>query len=214
VNDNTFRNNWDDKDVELHWDKVANIYVQENKPGKALDVLYTTLKIAPGAVELHLRLAQTLLGKEFLDLEKAAAHFLLVCSKLPNLDRPWEQYGMVMFYRGRLLPAYDCLAKALNINPKNKMALALLKKIKAKLGLELLRPKEPKIILEFYPSGEPFKVIQLRSNFDNQYVSYGIAAEFYRNGRVKSLLDLENDKPVGTKYIWSKEGKPISGKNF
>ena len=66
---------------------LSSIYVRQGQLERAMQILYDTLKVAPGAIELRLKLAENLLEPQFLQLEKAAANFLLVSQQMPSFDR-------------------------------------------------------------------------------------------------------------------------------
>ncbi len=113
---------------------LSSIYVRQGQLERATQMLYDTLKVAPGAMEVRLKLAENLLEPQLLQLEKAAANFLLISQQMPSYDRAHEWYGYAMAKRGRLNVAYASLMEALRLNPNNTGAKATLARIRQMMG--------------------------------------------------------------------------------
>ncbi len=189
---------------------LSSVYVLNDRPDLALQVLYSTLERAPGAIEIHLKLAQTLLGRRFLDLEKAAASLLLVCQQLPAFDQGFEQFGLAMTNRGRPDIAYSSVMEALRLNPNNANARSILARIKTVMKGQKLDPSPPFIQLDIYPSRAPRKLVQLRRDSQGRSITDGLEVEFHENGRPKHFLEWSWGKPNGYELFWDKEGRLLS----
>ncbi len=189
---------------------LTSYYIFKNQPDKALETLYASMAVAPGAIELRIKLAQTLLGKEFFAPEEAAGNLLLACQQVPQFSPVHEQYGMIMAQRGRPLVAYDSLAEALRLNPGNRNARAYLARIRPALGEPPPRPQPINIMLDIYPSKAPRKVIQVRRDANGGFFPHGIEVEFYENGRIKRFVDIKHGKPDGLVVAWDDRGNLLS----
>lgn len=189
---------------------LISVDQREGHPERALQLLYSALAKAPGAVELHLKLGIALLNPSHFQPEEAAAHFLLVCQQLPTWDEPQEYFGKAMAMRGRLDLAFSSLQEALRLNPNNAVARQTLSKVRQMLGGQTLNPKLPQIILKTYPSVAPRKLLQVRSSATGRPVPDGIEVEFYENGRVKRFQDFQKGLADGLEIEWNKDGRLVS----
>ncbi len=189
---------------------LASIYIAQGQPERAAEILYTTLKTVPNALELHLKLGEVLFEPPYEQLEKAAAHFLLVCQGNPTYGTAFTFYGLTMGKRGLPLIAYDSLVEALRLNPNDALAQKTLSWLRPQLGSSLPTPLKPLIRLEPYPSEAPKKLVQLRRDSSGRYTAHGIIAEFHENGRLKSFTDVSSGRPRGLEITWSHDGQELS----
>jgi len=189
---------------------LTSVYVRQGQFELALQLLYSTIEKAPGAVELRLKLAEILLEGRFLQLEKAAANLLLVCQQQPHLDRGYSLFGLAMIRRGRTFIAYNSLMEALRLNPKNTNAREMLAQIRPFLGKQAPRPEPPNILLDIYPSQAPRKLVQMRRDPKGYPVPHGIEVDFHENGRLKRFMDIEQGKRNGLEIIWDTAGRQLS----
>ena len=165
---------------------------------------------APGAIELRLKLAENLLEPQFLQLEKAAANFLLVTQQMPSFDRGHSLYGYTMFRRGRLDVAYASMLEALRLNPNNTRAKATLPQIRQIMGSQTANPQLAQPMLSLYPSRAPMILTQMRRNTDGRFIIDGIKVEFYENGRLKYFADFFQGKLHGFEVTWDPDGRLLS----
>ena len=189
---------------------LTSVYVYQGQPKRALQLLYSTIEYAPGAMELRLKLGQTLLDPPFNELEEAAANLLLVLQQLPYFDGPYALFGMAMAKRGRTRIAYASLMEALRLNPKNVIAKNTLAQIRPRLGRQPPSPQPPFIWLDIYPSRAPRKLVQLRRDAGGRQVADGIEVEFHENGRLKRFLDIDQGQPNGLEIVWDPAGRLLS----
>jgi tetratricopeptide (TPR) repeat protein len=189
---------------------LSSIYVRQGQLERAMQLLYATLAKAPGAIELHLKLAENLLEPQFLQLEKAAASFLLVTQQMPSFDRGHSLYGYTMSKRGRLDVAYASLLEALRLNPNNTRAKATLPKIRQMMGSQTANPQLAQPMLSLYPSQAPMTLSQMRRTADGRFVIDGIKVEFHENGRLKSFADMSKGTLNGFEMTWDSHGRLLS----
>lgn len=189
---------------------LTAILIENGKFVEALDLLYATLEDLPGAIEIRMKLGQTLNEPSLLETEKAAAHLLLVFQQMPGHDGALTSFSLSMARRGRLGIAYDCASEALRLNPKNDKAQAILAKIQTILKDKNNRPMPFHVELEIYPSRAPRKLVQMRRISGGQLVPHGIEVEFYENGRLKSFKDLAGGKIDGQVKTWDEQGKELT----
>jgi tetratricopeptide (TPR) repeat protein len=189
---------------------LVSVYQRLGKPELGLQLLYSSISKAPGALELRLKLGQMLFKRPFLQLEEAAANLLIVCQQLPYYDLAQQTFGQVMAKRGRPRIAYASLMEALRLNPKNAGARKTLSQIRPLLGRQLPSPKPSQILLDIYPSRAPRELIQMRRDATGRPVPDGIEVEFYENGRIKHFVDIDYGKRNGIEMSWDTEGRVIS----
>jgi tetratricopeptide (TPR) repeat protein len=188
---------------------LTSILIENGELDKALDLLYETLEELPGAIEIRIKLGQTLNDPSLHEMEKAAANLLLVFQQVPWHDDALTSFSLVMARRGRLGVAYDCVTEALRLNPKNGKAQLILAKIQTALKGKNVRPIPFQVELEIYPSRAPRKLVQMRRLSGGRLVPHGIEVEFYENGRLKSFKDLVEGKIHGRVKTWDEEGKAV-----
>ena len=189
---------------------LATIYISQGKEKGALDLLYSSLEKAPGAVELRLKLGQILLDRRFRNLEEAAANLLLVTQLMPYYDWGHALFGIDMAERGRPTIAYSSLKEALRLNPNNSAARQKLAQINPMLRGQELRTDPPLIQQDFYPSAAPRRLVQGRRNAGGQFIPEGIDVTFYENGRLKQFVDYENGVKHGTEISWDSDGQVLT----
>jgi len=189
---------------------LTSVAQREGNQQRALDLMYTTLEKAPGAIELHLKLGTALITPPYFQPEMAAAHLLLVCQQLPSWDSPEENFGKAMTKRGRLDLAYASLQEALRLNPNNANARQLLAQVRQMLGGQSLNPNMPRIILDTYPSLAPRKLLQVRQDANGRPVPDGIEVEFFENGRIKRFQDYQKGLKDGLELTWDEKGQQLS----
>jgi len=189
---------------------LTSVYQRQDKSELSLQLLYSTLERAPGAIELRLKLGQTLINRRFLQLEEAAANLLLVCQQMPYSDTAHQYFGLAMAKRGRPRIAYASLQEALRLNPKNTNARKTLAQILPLLKGQPPNPQIPLILLDIYPSIAPRKLVQVRRDSSGRLFPDGIEVEFYENGRIKRFLDIELGVPNGLEIMWDADGRVIS----
>jgi len=189
---------------------LTSVAQREGDPQRALELMYETLKKAPGAVELHLKLGMALITNPYFQPELAAAHLLLACQQLPTWDSPEEYFGKAMIKRGRLDLAYASLQEALRLNPNNANARQLLAQVSKMLGGQSLNPQMPQIVLSTYPSLAPRRLLQVRQGSDGRPVPEGIEVEFFENGRIKRFQDYQQGLKDGLELKWDEKGQQLS----
>jgi tetratricopeptide (TPR) repeat protein len=189
---------------------LTSVYQRQGKPEHALEQLYSTLAKAPGAIELRFKLGEALLNPKFMQLEEAAANFLLVCQQMPDFAVAHQRFGEAMAKRDRPLVAYPYLIKALRLNPKNTRARNILDQIRPLLAGQSVEQRLPKILLDIYPFIAPRKIVQIDIDAKGRNVTDGIEVEFHENGRIKRFLDIEQGLPNGFEIIWDPQGKILS----
>jgi tetratricopeptide (TPR) repeat protein len=189
---------------------LATIYISQGKAMGALDLLYSSLEQAPGAVELRLKLGQTLLDRRFRNLEEAAANLLLVTQLMPYYEWGHALFGIDMAERGRPTIAYSSLKEALRLNPNNSAARQKLAQINPMLRGQELRTDPPLIQQDFYPSAAPRRLVQGRRNAGGQFIPEGIDVTFHENGRLKQFVDYENGVKHGTEISWDSDGQVLT----
>jgi tetratricopeptide (TPR) repeat protein len=189
---------------------LATIYIKQNNPERAVQLLYAALKKAPGAIELRLKLGQIMLGQKPPNLEGAAANLLLITQLMPYYDQGHTMFGIAMADRGRPQIAYASLMQALRMNPNNKDAGFKLAQIRPQLAGQALNPQLPLIQLERYPSSAPRRLSQGRLNAGGRFIPDGIEAEFHENGRLKRFIDFARGKANGLEMTWDTDGKLLS----
>ncbi|WP_026362204.1 tetratricopeptide repeat protein [Geopsychrobacter electrodiphilus] len=187
---------------------LATSYVRFGKPQMAVKQLYAVLKNNPGSVELRLKLGEILSGARVHNYTEAAANLLLVIQQMPYYDWAQGLFGIVMFERGRPRIAYSSLKEALRLNPNNANAKLRLEKINDIPESRSYDPTPPQIKLNRYPSTAPQRVVQGRVDAQGNFVSDGIEAEFYENGRLKRFVDFDHGQPTGAELTWDDQGKP------
>ena len=189
---------------------LVTIYISQGKAKRALDLLYSSLKKAPGAVELRLKLGQILLDRRFRNLEEAAANLLLVTRLMPYYDWGHALFGVDMAERERPEIAYPSLKEALRLNPNNSAARQKLAQINPMLRGQELPTDPPLIQQDFYPSAAPRRLVQGRRNTGGQFIPEGIDVTFYENGRVKRFTDYEKGVKHGVEMTWDSDGQVLT----
>ena len=189
---------------------LSSIYLRQGQLERATQILYDTLKVAPGAIEVRLKLAENLLEPQLLQLEKAAANFLLVSQQMPSYDRAHELYGYAMTKRGRFNVAYPSLMEALRLNPNNNGAKATLARIRQMMGSYTPNPQPAQLMLALYPSQAPLSLAQVRRNANGRFINDGIKVEFYENGRLKYFADFDQGALNGLEMTWDADGRLLS----
>ncbi len=189
---------------------LSSIYVRQGQLERATQMLYETLKVAPGAIEVRLKLAENLLEPEQMQLEEAAANFLLVSQQMPSYDRAHEWYGYAMAKRGRLNVAYASLMEALRLNPNSNGAKATLARIRQIMGPATPNPQPAELMLSLYPSQAPLSLAQVRRNTEGRFIYDGTKAEFYENGRLKYFADFDQGALNGLEMTWDADGRLLS----
>lgn len=189
---------------------LTSVYLNQGQPERAVQLLYSTIERAPGAMELRWKLGEILVEPPLMQLEKAAANLLLVSQQLPNFDMPHAMFGLAMAKRGRTKIAYGSLMEALRLNPNNSNARAILAQIRPLLGKQEPRPQLPTILLDIYPSRAPRRLLQMHRTARGIPVPHGIDVEFYENGRLKHYKDFEQGKLDGLEMVWDADGKLLS----
>jgi Flp pilus assembly protein TadD len=189
---------------------LTSVYVSQGQPERALELLYSAIERAPGAIEIRYKLAQVLGNSPFWQWEEAAANLLLICHYLPNKSDPQALFGISMAKRGRPQIAYASLMEALRLNPNNGNARAALTWVQSLLGGQASNPQPPHIMLDYYPSRAPHKIVQMRPDPGGRPVADGIEAEFYENGRLKRFLDVVEGVPHGLELTWDPDGALLS----
>jgi tetratricopeptide (TPR) repeat protein len=189
---------------------LTAVYQRQKNQEGAVQLLYSTISKAPGAVELRLKLGEALINPPFQRLEEAAANLLLVCQQMPDYDVAHQLFGLAMARRGSLGIAYANLQEALRLNPKNIQARKVLVQIQPLLGGRNPNPRLPDISLDIYPSMAPRKLVQLRREASGRAVPDGIEVEFYENGRLKYFVDIDQGVPNGFEVRWDADGREIS----
>jgi len=189
---------------------LSTVYVRQGQLELATQMLYEALVISPGAIELRLKLAENLLEPQLLQLEKAAANFLLVSQQMPSYDRAHSLYGYAMSKRGRLDVAYASLLEALRLNPNNTRAKATLARVRQVLGTQTPNPQLAQPMLSLYPSRAPLGLSQVRHSADGRFVTDGIKVEFHENGRLKYFADISQGQLNGLEMTWDSDGRLLS----
>ncbi len=189
-------------------------YLSKGQFERSMEVLYRALESAPAAIEVHLRLAENYMFPQLLQLEKAAAKFLLFSHFMPSYDRAHEMIGYIMARRGRLDIAYARMREALRLNPNNTQARENLSEIRKALGARISYSKPAQILLDFYPSQAPLALAQVRTGSDGHPVVDGIKAKFHENGRIKYFADVLHGKLNGFEIKWDSEGRLLSRKEY
>lgn len=188
----------------------TSILLGDGHQAKAVELLYATLAELPGALEIRMKLGEILNDADIRELEKAAAHLLLVCQQMPQHDDALTSYALVMAQRGRLDTAFDSTAEALRINPKNTRAQRIQAKIRSVLKNQTIQAAPFEISLEIYPSRAPRKLVQMRKAPNGRRIPHGIDVEFYQNGRLKSFKDLAGGRLHGLVKNWDEQGNVLN----
>lgn len=189
---------------------LVTVYQRMEKPELVLELLRSAIEKNPEAIELRLKLGQTLFNRRFLQLEEAAANLLLVCQQMPYYDVAYQYFGQTMLKRGRLDIAYVSLLEALRLNPKNNSARNALAQIQAITGKQVPVPQLPNILLDVYPSRAPKMLTQVRKDPTGRFIPEGIQVEFYENGRIKLFIDVSGGVPNGLETKWDMDGNVVS----
>ncbi|MFA5516553.1 MAG: tetratricopeptide repeat protein [Desulfuromonadales bacterium] len=189
---------------------LTSILLEKGNSAKALDLLYETLAVLPGAIEIRMKLGLILLGPEHREQEESAANLLLVCQQMPDHDAALTGFSQVMAQRGRLGIAYDAAAEALRFNPKNGRAGEIQAQIRTILKGRDIKPTPFHVELEGYPSRAPRKLVQMRRISGGRVIPHGIEVEFHENGRLKSFKDLVGGKLHGLAKTWDAQGKELT----
>lgn len=189
---------------------LVSVYQKQGNAEQAVQLMYSTLEKAPGAIELRLKLGQALLNPPFLQLEEAAANLLLVCQQMPYFHVPFQLFGSAMARRSRPRIAYIMLMEALRLNPNNMNARKILAQVQPLLQGNIPVPQSPNIALEVYPSLAPRKLVQLHRDQNGRMLPDGIEVEFHENGRIKRFLDIEWGQKNGLEVTWDPNGRQLS----
>ena len=189
----------EDRDVAVNAvSTLTSVYQRQKNPVRAVEMLYSAIAKAPGAMELRIKLGEALLTPPFHEYEKAAGNLLLVCQQVPDYDVAHQLFGLAMARRGFLGIAYANLQEALRLNPKNSKARMLLAQIQPMLEGRTPDTQLADIELEIYPSVAPRKLVQVRHDASGRTVADGIEVEFYENGRIKHFRGY---RPGGTQRV-------------
>jgi tetratricopeptide (TPR) repeat protein len=189
---------------------LASLYQRQGYLALARRQLYVAIESSPSSVEPRLKLGDILSKRPFLQLDEAAANLLLVSRQSSNSDVAQQLFGQAMAWRGRPRIAYGSLKEALRLNPNNKEAQKLLAQISPILKKQTFSPQSHEISLDVYPDGGPHKLVQLMRDTGDQSVPDGISVEFYKNGRVKGLVDFDHGAKSGVEVIWDEDGRVLS----
>jgi tetratricopeptide (TPR) repeat protein len=196
---------------------LSTYYVAKGKLEQSMQVLFGALESAPGApgsMEVHLRLAESYMFPQLLQLEKAAVNFLLFSQYMQSYDRAHELIGYIAAKRGHLGLAYASIMEALRLNPDNTYARENLAKVRNALQSRTPNPTPPQVMLDYYPSGAPRNLAQVRPGPGGRPVIDGIKAEFYENGRVKYFADVVRGELNGIEMTWDPDGLLSSRKEY
>jgi len=189
---------------------MTSVYQRQGNLQAALNLLYSALEKAPGAIELRLKLGRALMTPPYSRLEEAAANLLLVCQQMPYHDVAQQLFGLTMVRRGLPDIAYPSLMEALRLNPNNSSARSTLDQIRPLLKGQSFSQHPANILLDIYPSIAPRKLVQVSRDAGGRPVPDGIEVEFYENGRIKRFLDIDKGIPSGVEMIWDINGQLIS----
>jgi tetratricopeptide (TPR) repeat protein len=189
---------------------LASFYQRQGRLVRARRQLYAAIEIAPEAVELRLKLGEILGKRPFFQLAEAAANLIWVCEQMPDSDVAQQLFGQTMAWRGRPRIAYGNLKEALRLNPDNSDAQKILAQIRPLVRQRFPNSQPHEISLDVYPGGSPRKLVQLGSDARGRNVPDGIEVEFYENGRVKRLVDLDHGAKVGVEMTWDEDGRVVS----
>ncbi|MDX2494763.1 MAG: hypothetical protein QNK27_07355 [Desulfuromusa sp.] len=189
---------------------LTSVYLNTGQYNEAVRTMYGTLERAPGAIEIRLKLGETLADRRFMKLEEAAANLLLVCQQMPTYDIAFSNYAAAMAKRGRIAVAYDSANEALRLNPKNTMAQATYNRMRSMLKDQNFRPRQPLVMLDIYPSRAPRKLIQMYRDASGKPVPHGAEVEFYENGRIKHFVDIAHGQWNGLEMTWDENGQLLT----
>jgi hypothetical protein len=193
---------------------LTTVYELRGDRARGLQLLYTAIGNAPGAVILRYKLGLARLNPPFVQLEEAAANLLLVCQQMPDYDDAHQLFGLAMARRGNPRIAYGSLMEALRLNPNNAGARMTLSQIQPLLGNTPPSPQLPFPVLEIYPSLSPRKVAQVRYDAGGRGVPDGIEVEFHENGRLKRFQDFDQGVRHGLDVTWDTDGRLLSRMAF
>jgi len=186
---------------------LATYYQRQGYLERSRRRLYSALEKAPDAVELRLKLGKILVDPPYLQLDEAAAQLLWVSQQMTYNDVAYQLYGQAMARRGRLEIAKHALAEALRLNPKNEEAREALDRILPYMKEQAPGKQDRRIQVEVYASRAPRKLVQVVRDASGRDIPDGIEAEFYENGRVKSLRDIVRGNWNGYEIHWAPDGK-------
>jgi tetratricopeptide (TPR) repeat protein len=189
---------------------LTTVYQAQGEPGRALQLMYSALERAPGAIELRLKLGYALLNPPFLQLEEAAANLLLVCQQMPHYDVAHQLFGQAMAKRGNIRIGYASLQEALRLNPNNSDAKMTLAQIRPYLGTPPPSSQLPRIMVEIYPTGAPRKLVQVSPDANGRIVPDGIEVDWHENGRLKRFQDFDLGVRHGLDLTWDTNGRLVS----
>ena len=189
---------------------LTSYYERRGNMQGAVQLLYSALEKAPGAIDLRLKLGRALLQRPFLQPEKAAANLLLVCQQMPDYDMGLQLFGLAMAKLNRPRIAYPNLLEALRLNPNNSGARITLARVQPLLSGQTLSSRPARILLDVYPSLAPRGLMQVRRDSRGRPVPDGIKVEWYENGRLKHYQDYDLGVPDGFELTWDPEGKLLS----
>lgn len=189
---------------------LTTVYELKGDRGSALQLLYTAIENAPGAIILRYKLGLARLNPPFVQLEEAAANMLLVCQQMPDYDEAHQLFGLAMARRGNPRIAYSSLMEALRLNPNNAGARMTLNQIQPLLGGQPPSAQMPFPVLEIYPSLTPRKLVQVRYDSSGRIIPDGIEVEWHENGRIKRFQDFDLGVPHGLDLTWGPDGRLLS----
>jgi len=193
---------------------LVSVYAYQGQPELAVQLLHSSIEKAPGAIELRLKLGETIIYPPFQQIEEAAANLLLVCQQLPHFDVAHALFGMGMAKRGRPGIAYPSLLEALRLNPNNAVARRTLDQMRPLLRGQKPNPQLSHIILDIYPSRAPRMLTQIIRDSAGRTIPHGVQVEFHENGRLKRFVDIDWGKPNGAEIIWDRNGNVLSRKVY
>jgi tetratricopeptide (TPR) repeat protein len=120
----------------------------QERNGEALEHLRAAVTCDPGFVKGHILLGKTLAARE--DFEGAAWHFEKATQLQPELSEAWYGLGVIRARRGQLAEAGECLATALERDPRSRAArdalLPILSQLRRSGRLDLANQIEIRVI--------------------------------------------------------------------
>ncbi|MBI5441068.1 MAG: tetratricopeptide repeat protein [Deltaproteobacteria bacterium] len=193
---------------------LTTVYQRQGRPDRALQLLYSAIEKAPGAMELRLKLGLALVSPPYSQPEEAAANLLVVTQQYPQYDVAHELFGLALAKGGRLGPAYASLLEALRLNPNNVNARMTLAQVQSALQGQSPNPQLANPLLEIYPNITPRRVVQVRYDASGRAVPDGIEVEWHENGRIKRFLDVAQGVPNGLELTWDPGGRLLARKAY
>ena len=125
---------------------------------------------------------------------------------MPDYERVFDLFGIIMEKRNRPRIAYPSLMHALRLNPNNTRARTALEGIRPLLRGQTPDLQPADVHLNTYTSLAPRKLTQVRRDADGKRVPDGIEVEFHENARLKCFRDISREKPNGVEITWDTAG--------